>query len=230
MRLPNLYNYILYNSSIVAPINTGPPVVESSGTGVGAGSTTLSISAPSGIQDGDLLLMYVAYAYAGDDFTLPSGFTNIPIANAGGNIRGIFAWKIASGESGDYVVSWPATPQASGVVLRISNHNGIDTLAQQYNVSLVNTHTAPAATAASDQSLVLRTALRQRGQGAVITTPPTTIVVSQQGSTALDSRTTAISGAVQAVAGTTGTADFSTPSSTARAITITTIIKPAGAA
>lgn len=210
------------------PPSLTPPVVESSGTGVATG-TSLTISAPSGIQDGDLLIIYAAYSRTDDDFTLPPGFTNIPIANAGGSIRGVMGWKIASSESGDYVINWSGSAQCAGAVLRISNHNGIDTLAQDYDVNLVNTHTAPAATAASDQSLVLRTALRQRGLGADIMTPATTIVVAQQGSTALDSRTTAVSGAVQTTAGSTGTADFTTPASTARAIKITTVIKPAGA-
>lgn len=100
------------------------PVIESFGINVqGSGNTQITIPAPTGIVDGDLLFLSVTVDGNNNAITLPAGFTQIFEQNTGG-LSSRLAFKVASSESGDYTVTWVNTERSIGAVLRIS---GVDT-------------------------------------------------------------------------------------------------------
>lgn len=98
------------------------PVVESVSSAANGSTETeqLTVTAPSGIQDGDLLI--VAYDNASEGTGVLTGFTNIDgRAYASGMCR---TWyKIADGESGNYTITWTNNSRACIVMARIS---GVD--------------------------------------------------------------------------------------------------------
>ncbi len=72
---------------------------------VATGTTSLSISAPSGILDDDILMMHLTHRGSGFA-TVPAGFTVIEQeVTATTGIRGEVYWKRASSESGSYSVT-----------------------------------------------------------------------------------------------------------------------------
>lgn len=88
---------------------------------VTSNATSTTIGAPSGIQDGDVLVLILCTD--GDQsapITWPSGFTPIHEQNLGNAIFVGAAFKIASGESGNYDVSWPDNEQAILFIYRIT--------------------------------------------------------------------------------------------------------------
>lgn len=76
------------------------------------GIENVTLTAPSGIQDGDILLIVITVN--GDPaVTWPSGFTEFS-HNASGAQRA--AYKVASSESGNYTCSWTGATFASAVM------------------------------------------------------------------------------------------------------------------
>ena len=94
-------------------------------SGVAYGSrTNTAITAPAGIVNGDILLLFVAVAGASPPTpTFPAGFATVagPIASTSGGFTVNFycLWKRASGESGSYTVT----------------HSSASSLAQLYCIS-----------------------------------------------------------------------------------------------
>jgi hypothetical protein len=72
---------------------------------------TNTVTAPAGIQDGDLLVAYGSILNINRTVTLPSGFTSrLLVQNtANGNMTVFIATKAASNESGNYVFTWNQT-------------------------------------------------------------------------------------------------------------------------
>jgi len=77
-----------------------------------------TITAPTGITDGDVLIITLATDGNSTAHSFPAGFTifDAPGVNGvkGNNNRCTVtgAWKVASGESGNYAVSWTGNEQA----------------------------------------------------------------------------------------------------------------------
>src|SRR5262245_61995039 len=70
---------------------------------VAAGTTSLTITKPSGTVDGDIMLMWLTHkgaSYA----TVPAGWTNVA-QNISGSTRGELYWKRASGEGASYSIT-----------------------------------------------------------------------------------------------------------------------------
>lgn len=85
-----------------------------------ASSNVLTIPAPAGIADGDLL--YVAFFTNGGTITWPSGWTTD--GGAGGNTH--WGYKFASGESGSYVFTSTVAGMANGAMVcyrYVTNHS-----------------------------------------------------------------------------------------------------------
>lgn len=106
--------------SAILPFAAGPPIEPPSGldpasirssAGVAYGSrTNTTIAAPSGVQDGDILLMFFGVAGAtAPTPTFPAGFSTAagPIFNTVSffSVNYHCVWKRASSESGDYTVT-----------------------------------------------------------------------------------------------------------------------------
>jgi hypothetical protein len=88
-----------------------------------ANTTTTTITAPTGITDGDILIIVLATDGNSTAHSFPAGFS--PLFGANG-LKGpsnrctlTAAWKRASGESGNYTVSWTSTEQAIAEMYRI---------------------------------------------------------------------------------------------------------------
>ena len=88
-------------------------------------TTTSTITAPAGIVDGDVLI--ICLATDGDQsgaITWPAGFTPIEEISNGTRCFAGAAFKIASGESGNYTVSWPDNEKAILEMYRIDGAVG----------------------------------------------------------------------------------------------------------
>jgi hypothetical protein len=106
-----------------------------------ASRTNTTVTAPTGIANGDILLGFILTATAGTPPTpsLPSGFSQIgsttDVSGAGGFVvRAVWCIKVASGESGDYTFTHSST-SSQGWIGRFS---GCDTTTPQDATSTYN--------------------------------------------------------------------------------------------
>jgi hypothetical protein len=98
------------------------PVFQSIGNG-NTNTATLVITAPTGIQDGDLLLFFGWHetGNAGADYTtVPTGFTIVGARVENSETSHWCYKKIASGESGNYTFVHGTANGQGGFILRIS--------------------------------------------------------------------------------------------------------------
>lgn len=97
------------------------PVFESFGQGKrGSNGTDVTVTAPAGIQDDDMLLLCVCNDGNPNTFVLPSGFTELEERNNGNACSILIAWKRASGEAGDYTITWTGNQTCFAFICRIS--------------------------------------------------------------------------------------------------------------
>ncbi len=89
-------------------LRAAAPVVYVSSSGTRSGTSPITVTAPSGIQNSDLLVAWGINGSAGQTVTLPSGFVSVTSDTSGNNSQFV-AYKIASGESGDYSFTWGGT-------------------------------------------------------------------------------------------------------------------------
>lgn len=144
-----------------------PPAVASVSNTTYASRTNTTVTAPSGITNGDILLgvLFTGATTTAPTATPPSGFTAVtgsPLVILDGNgFQGRFAvWaKTASGESGSYQFTHTSC-SSQGVVIRISGANASATIltatrAYAGGGDSVSTSIASSVTTAVDGSLVL---------------------------------------------------------------------------
>ena len=88
------------------------------------GATSITITAPTGITNDDILVMILGLQDNGalKTITWPSGFTEKASHDGNGtNSQQLYvAWKKASGESGDYTASYTGAADAAGGVMCFS--------------------------------------------------------------------------------------------------------------
>jgi len=141
-----------------------------------ASRTNTTITAPAGIEDGDVLILVFELFYALTDIpsTLPSGFdllTGFPSdINPASNDHLVMkiARKVASGESGDYTVTH-ASATTQGSIVCISGASAALPLAT-INTGTTSTVTATSITPVADNSVVIYAAAHYDGFST--TTPP----------------------------------------------------------
>lgn len=103
-----------------------PTFVSSSST-ESVGSTTNIVTAPSGIQNGDLLVAVIYGNNGSLTLTLPSGFTNIPVRFTSGLGSNFYiATKIASSESGNYTFTWSSSATSAAGIMVYRNATTIN--------------------------------------------------------------------------------------------------------
>jgi uncharacterized protein (DUF2141 family) len=83
-------------------------------------STTVTVTAPTGIQNGDLMVC-VFYAAAASTSSLPSGFTSAYTDNTANNPRIAVGWKVAASESGNYVFTAASSTNVTASILVYRN-------------------------------------------------------------------------------------------------------------
>jgi hypothetical protein len=99
--------------------NTGgtPTYVNSAVSVQNTASTTISVTVPSGISDGNLLIMLLNSGVNTNTWTTPSGWT---LGTAGANGRSLF-WRLASSEPASYTVTQSTSNTADAIILAYSN-------------------------------------------------------------------------------------------------------------
>lgn len=85
-------------------------------------ATTLTLVAPSGIQNGNVLIATIWWGNTPGTVTPPAGWLGIISTTVGTNVQQSF-YKIASGESGNYVFSWVTARGYIAEIHRISENN-----------------------------------------------------------------------------------------------------------
>ncbi len=135
------------------------PVIQSRSEQKEPSNTTSStITAPTGITDGDVLIICMATDGNATSINWPSGFT--PIAEVHGpsnRCTAAAAYKIASGESGNYAVSWTGNEQAILEMYRVDGAISGDEVQDpdESNTGTSSTATiTPVAATDADDSLV----------------------------------------------------------------------------
>lgn len=126
----------------------------------GFGSTSLTLAAPDGLRDGDLIVIAAMYDFAATA-VLPSGFAHVSGSPAAQSTtyKSLLAWKIASGEP----VSWQLTRTGSGNFFasvaaawsKILASPGVVSAAATANSTTVS---APSVTTTAADALVVRVA------------------------------------------------------------------------
>jgi hypothetical protein len=138
------------------------PVFQTTSNTTYASRTNTTVTAPTGITDGDLLLYSLflgasspVTATAPSGFALPSGGTWPIQVTDGGGFDGVrYVWyKIASGESGNYTATH-ATASTQGVMVRVSSGNGAQPVATTNGGSGVTT-TFTGLTPAANGALII---------------------------------------------------------------------------
>ncbi|TBE67432.1 hypothetical protein [Rhizobium ruizarguesonis] len=93
-----------------------------------AGRAALTVTAPPGIADGDVLLALIIWADSGNTLTPPSGWAQVGsgVTASDGSflLNSAVFTKVAAGESGDYTWTLRTTGSTQGLILRYSGANG----------------------------------------------------------------------------------------------------------
>lgn len=124
-----------------------------------ASRTNTTITAPAGIVDGDVLVLFFLVGVAGTPPTptLPSGFSVIQgpttVSDSGFSVASRVAIKGASGESGDYTVTHSAA-SSQGVIVCVSDGD-IAQVVSSANSGTNTTSTATGVTTPTNDSLVI---------------------------------------------------------------------------
>lgn len=117
--------------------------------------TNTTITAPSGITDGDILLLFF-FGFNLTSVTLPTGFTQLsgsPVNNAG-PFSTYIAYKVASGESGDYTVTHGSL-STQGAIVVVSGGDTTNPPTCTFNTGTGSTSTALAVTLSAANGLVV---------------------------------------------------------------------------
>jgi hypothetical protein len=93
-----------------------------------ASRSALTVTAPSGIADGDFLLALILWSGSGNTITPPAGWAQVgsTASASDGSFTvnsGVFT-KVAASESGDYTWTPGATAATQGLILRYTGANG----------------------------------------------------------------------------------------------------------
>ena len=93
------------------------PTFRSSATASTVGATSISIAAPAGLANNDIMLAMIS-TDAAETITPPSGFTQI--ASRINNTSHFLFYKRAASESGSYAFSWTTSARAVGTIAAFS--------------------------------------------------------------------------------------------------------------
>jgi outer membrane protein assembly factor BamB len=141
--------------------------------------SSVQVSAPGNLENGDLVLLFNLSRRADRSFTPPSGFQTIHQERGSWDddeARVEAYYKIASNEPSSYSVSWSSSVNAAVVVGRVTGHDPVQPIDQYVGAntgdSSRNSLTLPSLTATVDDSLLLAAvAVRNSSSGNAISVP-----------------------------------------------------------
>lgn len=147
-------------TDITVPPNPTWPILESIAVENAAGNaTSIVVPAPTGVEEGDLLIGCIAIRDdVKDTLTPPSGWSEIALNQEDGKVTLGVWWKNArASEPSSYTWTWAQSKQPIALVMRISNQydgNPVTTFATDNGKS--QTPGCPAASTTLDDSMALR--------------------------------------------------------------------------
>ena len=93
------------------------PAYRATAAATATAASSLSIAAPAGLVDNDIMIAAVSHSGYTEQINLPSGWTQLGQENLNSAGRVTYAWKRAASESGSYVFTTPtATPDWRGAI------------------------------------------------------------------------------------------------------------------
>lgn len=98
-----------------------PQVASINGGGTTTDSTTYAVTLPSGVQSGNLLLLFLSVD-SSTTFTKPSGWTELRYGTAGA-LRFYVAYKIAGGSETNFNITLDNSEAAAHTIMRITGHD-----------------------------------------------------------------------------------------------------------
>jgi hypothetical protein len=112
-----------------------------------------TLTAPTGITDGDLLIAFGFSVRVNRTATYPAGFSQ-RLLNNGDNNSVFVATKVASGESGDYAFTWSGTDDNTVAILVYRNATDSDRLIGTVTKADTNTSTAVSISPTDEGALI----------------------------------------------------------------------------
>jgi hypothetical protein len=129
----------------------------------------ITVTAPSNIQDGDLLVSVAYYTGSRTITSYPSGFTQIfASTNSGGSLY--VATKTASGESGNYTFNSSST-QGSATISILVYRNAKEASPLVGSITRADSNTSTAASISPTATGVLIGIFGNKGTRTVVTSP-----------------------------------------------------------
>lgn len=148
---------------------TLPEFISSSTNAVGL-SASNTVTAPTGIQNGDILIAYGALQGSSETISsYPSGFIQI-MSSANSALSSFCAYKVAASESGNYTFTWSTNKENRITILVYRNATRINTVGIPETVSTTDTSVAPSITP-SFQGVLLSFFANRAGSKTVGTAP-----------------------------------------------------------
>lgn len=143
-----------------------PVIASKTAKSEAAATTSMTLTAPSGISDGDILLIVIALDGNPTSFVNQSGggaWVQISPVNgdkAPSNRATLYAiYKIASSESGDYTTTWTGSEPGQGFMYRITGAISGDEVQDPNNLNSLATDPSTALSFATDADDILALAL-----------------------------------------------------------------------
>jgi len=112
------------SSNVGAGSTPSAPVFQSESNIKSGSATSLTLNKPTGVANGDLLILGISYANPTDTMTPPTGFTAIGNYNSGGTASSDVAeylyWKNASSEPTSYGISFSGATVCEAFMWRVT--------------------------------------------------------------------------------------------------------------
>lgn len=134
-----------------------PRFRNSTSAGTSAAGTTITISVPTGVLDGDLLIMAVALR-GGTGVTnfACTGWTSLLSSNQGTNVQLNILYRVAASEPANYSPTWTGSFNAAGAIYAASRWDMVaPALTSQANTGSPAAMTAPSITPSNSPALLL---------------------------------------------------------------------------
>lgn len=201
----------------------------------GGTAANVTITVPAGTATGDLLVAAIAKADGSTAITPPNTAVWTTVSEgACDNTQtaatcrlGVFYHVVQAGDPGTYTFTWPASVRFYYDMLRYSGADAaapFDASAVQVGPPDTSPATAPTVTTSVSNALVMRIALADTA--ANFTGTPASNRTNQNSGGAANGVTLAVSDAIQATAGATGTANFTMGGTPRTWRTVTVAFKP----
>lgn len=143
------------------------PTFVSSSSNSGNNTTSVTVTAPTGIQNGDLLVA-LTYTNSASAITAPTGFAQLSNEQAA-NPFIVLSVKTAGSESGNYTFTSSVSANFTACMLVYRNATQVNTIGA---IGRVTSATATATTITPTYTGVLLAAFTSSNGGATVTTPP----------------------------------------------------------